>query len=310
MKSIGITLGDPAGVGPEILVKSLSFLAKQKCFFLLFGDENLLKREAKHYNVSLPSNLKIINLSELKVQPGKPTPESQLATLRYLEEAIRYALSGELKALVTLPINKEVFKLAGLPFRGHTEYLAHTLGAKAPAMSFYGRRLRVTLITTHLPLRDVFSKLEVSKIVEIARLAYDFTKRLNPRKRELKIALSALNPHAGEGGLLGDEEERLLKPAIKLAQDQGIPLYGPYPADSLFYFASQGYFDHVLSLYHDQGLIPFKLFHFRDGVNVTLGLPIVRTSPVHGTAYDIAGQGKAFPDSFISAVKLALRLSK
>lgn len=310
MIKLGITLGDPAGVSPEILVKSFSELAKVKARFILFGDELLIKEEARRYKKALPPNLSIINLSSLKVSPGYPTYESHMAMTRYLKEAISAINRGEIRGLITLPINKEGLKVAGLPYRGHTEWLAKELDASTYAMAFYGKRLRLALITTHIPLRKVPHEITKNRVVEVARLVFDFLRRLDSKKRDYKIALCGLNPHAGESGLLGDEEEKILKPAIFEARESGIPLYGPFPADSLFYWTLQGRFDFVVALYHDQGLIPFKMLHFRDGVNLTLGLPIVRTSPVHGTAYDIAGKGKADPVSFIEAVKLATRLAK
>lgn len=309
MKKIGITLGDPSGVGPEILVKSLPLLSKFKAKFLLFGDERLLLTEAKKRHISLPENLQISSLSELKVTPGVPTEESHLASIRYLERAIDFARKGELQALVTLPINKEAFSVAGLPFRGHTEFLAKALSASDYAMAFYGKRMSLSLVTTHIPFAKVREVLTQERILKIAGLSFDFLKKIRPKAPNYRIALCALNPHAGEGGLLGDEEERILKPAVEEAKRRGIPLYGPFPSDSLFYWVLRKRYDFVIALYHDQGLIPFKMLHFRDGVNITLGLPIVRTSPVHGTAYDIAGKDLADPSSFISAVRLALRLA-
>jgi len=310
MLKLGITLGDPAGVGPELLVKSLPILSQTRAHFLIFGDENLIEELSQAYQIPLPQNLTLLNLSKIKPTPGKPTPESHLASIRYLEGALEALKSGEIKGVITLPINKEAFEVAGLPFRGHTEFLAKNLKAKKYAMSFYGKKLKVSLVTTHLPLKEVPSAIKEERILEIASLSYDFLQKLKGGKREIKMALCALNPHAGEGGLLGSEEKEVLQGALVKAQGLGIPLYGPFPADSLFYFALQGHFDYVLALYHDQGLIPFKMLHFKDGVNVTLGLPVVRTSPVHGVAYDLAGKGLAHTGSFVSAVKLALKLAK
>ncbi len=309
MPSLGITLGDPAGVGPEILVKSFPHLSKIKAKFFLFGDKNYLVKLSKKFKIKIPQNIEVISLSELEITPGKPSRETHLASIKYLEEAIAWVKSGKISGLITLPINKEAFEVFGLPYRGHTELLASEFSVPSYAMSFYGKKLKISLVTTHIPLNKVAESLKPERIKEVARLSFDFVKRLK-RKGEIKIALCGLNPHAGEGGLLGEEEEKVIKPAVLMAKEEGIPLFGPYPADSLFYWALQGRFDFVIALYHDQGLIPFKMLHFRDGVNLTLGLPIVRTSPVHGTAYDIAGKGIADPGSFLSAVKLTFNLSK
>jgi len=310
MTEIGITLGDPAGVGPEILIKSLPHLSKSKAQFLIFGDKAFLDKLSKEYQVSFPQNVEIIDLSNVKVIPGKPSPESHLASIRYLDAAFSFLKSSKIKGLVTLPINKEAFEVAGLPFRGHTEYLAKSFSVKNYGMSFYGKKLKVTLVTTHIPLKEVPKAISRERVLEVAALTYEFIKKYEKIKGEVKIALAGLNPHAGEGGLLGSEEKDVLEPVCMEAKREGIPLYGPYPSDSLFYWALKGRFHWIIALYHDQGLIPFKLLHFRDGVNLTLGLPFPRTSPVHGTAYDIAGKGLADPRSFISAVKLALKIAK
>lgn len=309
MPSFGITLGDPAGVGPEILVKSFSYLSQIKSKFIIFGDKGFLERLAREFKTKVPQNIEILSLSEIEVSPGKPSRETHLASIKYLEEAIAWAKKGEILGLITLPINKEAFEVSGLPYRGHTEMLASKFSVSSYAMCFYGKRLKISLVTTHIPLNKVVENLMPERIKEVARLSYEFVKKLK-KKGEIKLALCGLNPHAGEGGLLGEEDEKVIKPAVLMAQKEGIPLFGPYPADSLFYWALKGKFDFVIALYHDQGLIPFKMLHFRDGVNLTLGLPIVRTSPVHGTAYDIAGMGIADPGSFLSAVRLTLNLSK
>ncbi len=310
MLRLGITLGDPAGVGPEILVKSFPFLQRLKAEFLIFGDTALIQDLTKVYQSPLPSNVNILNLSSVKVTPGRPTSESHLVVVKYLERALDFALEGKIKGLVTLPINKEAFKVWGLPFRGHTEFLAERLGARNYAMSFYGKRLKLSLVTTHLPLREVPHTIRAERILEVARLSYSLLRKIQSKGKDIRMALCGLNPHAGEGGLLGGEEKEILEPVVTQARIEGIPLSGPYPADSLFYWAIQGRFDYVIAIYHDQGLIPFKMLHFKDGVNLTLGLPIVRTSPVHGTAYDIAGKGVAEIGSFLSAVKLAFQLAK
>ncbi|MFN4196735.1 MAG: 4-hydroxythreonine-4-phosphate dehydrogenase PdxA [Caldimicrobium sp.] len=307
MIKLGITLGDPVGVGPEILIKSFPFLGVSKAKFIIFGDEALLLNLAKVFQIKIPSNVEIINLSSLKIIPGKPTKSSYVATIKYLQTAIDFLKKGEIIGVVTLPISKEAFSVLNLPFRGHTEFLAESFQVNDYAMTFYGKKIKVALATTHIPFKEVPFKIDPEKIERIAGLVCEFLRKTS-KKKDPKIALSALNPHAGENGLLGNEEIFLLKPLVEKLQAKNVPIYGPIPADSLFYKALNREYDFVIALYHDQGLIPFKMLHFRDGVNLTLGLPFVRTSPVHGTAYDIAGKGIADPLSFISALKLALKL--
>jgi 4-hydroxythreonine-4-phosphate dehydrogenase len=229
--------------------------------------------------------------------------------VRYLKEGVRLCLEERLHALVTGPISKTALRLAGEPYPGHTEMLADMTGAKEVAMAFYGKKLKIVLVTIHVSLKEVPKLLSVEKILQVTKLAYLFLKQDLGIERP-KMALAALNPHAGEGGLFGEEERQILEPAIEQALREGLPLEGPYPADSLFFRAVSGEFDLVVSLYHDQGLIPFKLLHFHDGVNLTLGLPIIRTSVDHGTAYDIAGKGVARPDSLLAAISLAQQMAR
>ncbi len=305
---IAITLGDPAGVGPEVLLKALPHFKKYLKKFLIIGDKKVLETRAKLFSLKLPQKLEILSVSDLDIKPSQPTLEGYQAMLSYLETAISLAKEGKVKAIVTLPITKEGLAKIGSKYRGHTELLADAFGVKDYVMCFYGRRLIVSLLTTHLPLKEVPYALSEEKVIAVAKLSYEFLQKIKPKKKTLNLAICGVNPHAGEAGLLGEEEIRILIPAIKRANDLGIPLTGPYPADSLFYHAVKGRFDLVVAVYHDQGLSPFKLIHFKDGVNVTLGLPILRTSPCHGTAYDIAPLGIASPESLISALKLSLKL--
>lgn len=304
---IGITLGCPAGIGPEIVLKALTHAFPEDLEPVILGDKKLLSEVAER--LSLPEPAKAISLSALSYCPGKPTRETASAMVCYIKEGARLCLKGELHALVTCPISKAALKMAGEPYPGHTEMLAALTGASQVAMAFYGKRLSIVLATIHVALKEVPSLLTVERILEVSSLAYDFLKR-DLGLAEPRLALAALNPHASEGGLFGNEEEKILVPAVKEAQRRGVPLTGPYPADSLFYRAVKGEFDLVVSLYHDQGLIPFKLLHFEDGVNVTLGLPIIRTSVDHGTAYDIAGKGIASEKSLLAAIELAYRMAK
>jgi 4-hydroxythreonine-4-phosphate dehydrogenase len=222
----------------------------------------------------------------------------------YIEWACQACLDGEVAGMVTAPINKQALKSAGAEFPGHTELLAERCQVDDVVMMLAGEKLKVCLVTTHCALRQVSSSLSVEKILATIRIANDSLKKqfALPQPR---LAVLALNPHAGEGGMFGDEEERHVFPAIAKAKAEGIDARGPFSADSLFHFAVRGDYDAVICMYHDQGLIPLKLLHFDDAVNVTLGLPVVRTSVDHGTAYDLAGTGKASPASLIAALKTA-----
>jgi 4-hydroxythreonine-4-phosphate dehydrogenase len=222
-------------------------------------------------------------------------------------EAAERCLAGELAAMVTAPLSKGLLRDAGLAFPGQTELLADVTRTKRFAMMLAGGPLRVALATIHCPLREVADRLDARRIREVIELSHELCRRLGIRKP--RIGVAGLNPHAGEGGLLGDEERRIIAPAVRRAVAKGICATGPVPADTLFHKAYQGGFDAVVAMYHDQGLAPLKMIAFDSGVNLTLGLPIIRTSPDHGTAYDIAGRNLARPDSFIAAANLAARLA-
>ncbi len=304
---IAITLGDPAGVGPEILLKALPYFQRVRQKILIIGDEQLLTERAKLFGLPEPEGFPILSLSSCKIKPAEPTVEGYQAMYEYLLKALDLAKAGKIKGLVTLPICKEGLAKIGSHFRGHTELLASAFGVRDYAMAFYGQRLKVALLTTHLPLKEVPKEITVERVISVAKLAFDFLQKIK-KKGPFRIALCGLNPHAGEGGVLGKEDQEILAQAVEKLKKE-IPIEGPFPADSLFYHALQGKYDLVIANYHDQGLIPFKMLHFRDGVNLTLGLPIVRTSPCHGTAYDIAPLGVASPQSLIKAIKLALKLT-
>jgi len=239
---------------------------------------------------------------EPEFEVGRSSLEGGRAQAAYLRRAVEFAKKGAVRALVTLPINKESVRRAGFNFPGHTEFLAHSFGVKNFAMMLANEQLKVALATTHLPLSAVPSSITKEAILEKLKLLA----RYFPNQ---KVAVCGLNPHAGEGGLFGTEESEVIGPAVEEARRLGIPAYGPFPADTLFPKVLKGEFGPVLAMYHDQGLIPVKLLGFGRTVNVTLGLPVVRTSVDHGTAYDIAGKGVADPGSFKHAVKLALSLS-
>ena len=281
---IAITTGDPAGIGPEIAAKAaLDSRVRAACEPLVYG-------------------------AEQKFEPGKLTAAAGQAAYETILRAVRDAKSGGVQAIATAPINKEALALAGLPWRGHTDMLAALTNTRDVAMMFYSEKLCVVLATIHIPISKVPAALTVESVRTVIRL----TAAAMPRFGVLapRIALAGLNPHAGEHGVIGQEEEQVLVPAVKQSQEAGIDITGPWPGDTVFMRAIRGDFDVVVACYHDQGLIPVKLIAFGEAVNVTLGLPIIRTSVDHGTAFDIAGQGKANAESMIQAVLLAARLAR
>ncbi len=281
-KRIGITLGDPAGIGPEIAKAALASGKLPEADYRVIGDT------AAH---SL----------------GKPTPASARAALFALEEAVRLACSHKIDAVVTGPIHKANMYEIGFEFPGQTEFFAARCEVQDFAMLLTGNRLTVSLVTTHVPLSDVSKILRASEIVRVGRLLQKFLYR---RGRPQRIAVAGLNPHAGESGKLGREEIEIIQPAIEELNREGESFSGPFSPDTIFHRAVEGEFEAVLCMYHDQGLIPLKLHAFHEGVNVTLGLPFPRTSPDHGTAFAIAGQGIARPESMIAAIRLAVELAE
>ena len=311
---IGISLGDPAGIGPEVVARALA--ARPAIDALVYGDLGVLARAAAQAGVAAPQRHRVLSVTAFtpeEVIAGRPGLASARAQLDYLTAATDAALAGDIAALVTAPISKEWIARAGFTHPGHTEYLAERAGGGEFAMMLAGPRLRVVLATTHLALREVATVLRPDDISTAVFLAARALSRQFGIDRP-RIAVAAFNPHAGEAGRFGDEEARLVTPAIDAARarlaDAGIAaeVTGPCVPDAVFRQAALGQFDAVVALYHDQGLIPVKLLHFDDAVNITLGLPFIRTSPDHGTAYDIAGTGRARPDSFLAALDLADRL--
>jgi len=282
---IAITVGDPAGIGPEIAQRAAA-------------DPRVL--DVCEPIVYAPP-------PDLTFSPGVLSAEAGRAAYDMILRATGDARRGEVEAMATAPINKEALRLAGLPWNGHTDLLAHLTGAQSVAMMFYSDALRVVLATVHLALADVPKALTADSMAATIRLSAAELPRFGfPRPR---IAVAGLNPHAGEHGLFGCEEDTAIRPAIESCRADGIDVSGPFPADTLFVRARRGEFDLVVACYHDQGLIPVKLLAFGQAVNVTLGLPIIRTSVDHGTAFDIAGRGVADPESMIAAVLLAARLA-
>ena len=324
---IGITMGDPTGIGPEIIVKALSKKPLfQICRPVIFGDQGVLwktiHRLGTHATVEIfkeapkegysPRKIFLLPLSHLtapSLRFGKPDRACGQAMVRYIEEAARWVRNGKLDAMTTCPINKQAIHDAGYSFLGHTELLAHLAKASLVAMMFVGSKWKVVLVTTHLPLHKVAQWITKERVLSIIRLTGEGLKKYFgiPRPR---VAVLGLNPHAGEKGLLGKEEGKEIIPAIEKARSQGIKVEGPFPADSFFNLSGSSSFDAVVAMYHDQGLIPIKMFDFQRSVNFTLGLPFIRTSVGHGTAYDIAGKGLADPNNLTNAILLASNLSK
>ena len=324
---IGITMGDPAGIGPEIIVKAhMDEYLYETCRLIVIGDATIITQVINTLNlknrvslnvisepahsISLYGTINLINLSSLnKYTPGSPTIDGGKAMVSYIRYAVDMAIEKKLDAIVTCPINKYLMHKAGFEYNGHTPFISYLTKTKDYVMMLAGENLKVSLVTIHCALRDVpdmITKELVYKTIYITAkaLMIDFD------IKSPKIAVAALNPHAGEDGLFGDEEQIILEAINKAKEKIKVDIYGPFPPDTIFYKASNGEFDVVISMYHDQGLIPLKLLHFSDAVNITLGLPIIRTSVDHGTAYDIAGTGKADPSSLKSAIKMAVKLSK
>ncbi len=311
--TIALSLGDPYGIGPEVVAAALAEpRVRRACHPVLFGDAGVLARAAKVARVRLPATevVGVTDLTRRRFRFGQPGPEAGRAAVAYLEAAVRALRAGEAHGLCTAPIHKKRVSAAGFRFPGHTEYLQRRFAAQRVVMMLVAPGLRVALATVHVPLMRVARELRrldlltTLTVVEQA-LRADFG-LWRPR-----LAVTGLNPHAGEEGLLGREEAALIAPAIRAMRRRGSRVEGPFPADSLFGRQLQtGAFDAIVAMYHDQGLGPLKAVAFDRGVNVTLGLPLPRTSPDHGTADDIAGQGVADPRSMIEAVLLAAALAR
>ena len=322
---LGLTMGDPAGVGPEVVARALAEdRVRDMCRPLILGDVRAMRAAVDRLGLDLPLTalepgqmppaqsraaciLPISDLAENERRPGRPTVNGGRAAAEYVEAGADMALSGAIHGLVTAPISKEALRRAGYAFTGHTSLLAHKAGRVKVVMMMAGARLNVALVTIHQALRDVPGLLTVEGILTTAEITHRSMETYWGFKPRLAVA--GLNPHAGEGGLFGREEADVIEPAVAQARERGLNISGPYPPDTLFFRAAGGEFDAVLCMYHDQGLIPFKLLHFKDGVNVTLGLPFIRTSVDHGTAYDIAGHGVADHASMSAALDLAARMA-
>jgi len=306
MSLLAITMGDPSGIGPEIVVNATRALDREMASRLVvFGDAGALDAAG-----GLPDGIDLRPVTALAPDDraaGKPSAEGARAQVAYLEAAVAAAAAGEVAGIATAPINKTQVTSVGFSFPGHTEYLADAFGVDAVAMMFAGPRLKVVLATVHLALEAVPSALSRDGIARIARLANESLRRDFAVARP-RVGVVGLNPHAGEGGLFGSEERNAIAPAVELLRGSGVRADGPLVPDAAFRDAVEGKHDVLVAMYHDQGLIPVKLVDFEEAVNVTLGLPIVRTSPDHGVAYDIAGRGIARATSMRCAVGMALSM--
>jgi len=329
---LAVTMGDPVGIGPEVIVKALSVSdVRARTDIAVYGDEGVLARASEETGIEIPI-VKVASCAEarrrkdvLSVLPisaldperfawANPSPESDRAQLQYIERAVEDVLAGRADALVTAPISKASIARAGAPWPGHTEMLASLCAGggpvpRPPVMMLVGERLRTVPLTVHVALRDVPARIDRSLLHHVLRVVSRSLTGFFGLERP-RIAVAGLNPHAGEGGLFGDEEEQLIAPAIEEARHEGLDVSGPYPADTVFARAADGAFDVVVAMYHDQALIPIKVLEFDRAVNVTLGLPIIRTSVDHGTAYDIAGRGVASARSMIAALALARDMAR
>jgi len=318
-------MGDPAGIGPEIIAKVIdSSEIVAVCRPVVIGDAGVMRKavdelrlavavqsissltDADHVKGGLyVLDLKNVDLSKHKW--GRPNVSSGKSSVEYVKKAVDLALKDEASAVVTAPINKEMINAAGYQYAGHTELLADLTGSKEFGMMFVGGGLRVILATIHVALKDVARQINTRSILKTLRLAHHAMRYCGIDKP--RIGVAALNPHASEGGLFGNEEWEKILPAVIKARDEGIDASDPLPADTLFYKARNNHYDIVVAMYHDQGLAPLKMLAFGNAVNVTVGLPIIRTSVDHGTAYDIAGKGCADPTSLLEAVKLAVKMA-
>jgi 4-phospho-D-threonate 3-dehydrogenase / 4-phospho-D-erythronate 3-dehydrogenase len=310
---IAITMGDPAGIGPEIAVKALfSDEVAALCDPLVVGDREVMEVAAETLERTLTSvqHEQILDLGAMTRHDhvwGVATAAGGAAGAAYVERAVELALAGDVAAIVTGPLNKEALNLAGVPFPGHTELLASLTGTTDYAMMLVGPDLHVAHVSTHVSLREAIERVQRPRIETVIALA-DAALR-SEGVAAPRIAVAGLNPHAGEGGLFGREEIEQIEPAVRSMQARGLDVSGPHPPDTVYLFAARGRYDVVIAMYHDQGHIPAKLAGFDASVNVTIGLPIVRASVDHGTAYDIAGTGRAHEASLVEALRYAGRAS-
>lgn len=320
--TVGITQGDGNGIGYEVIIKALADARILEGFTpIVYGSSkifgfykktihNLEPMDTYVINSAKDAKLKKINIlnclpDNVYVEPGQPSVESAKCAITSLERAVEDLRNGEIDVLITGPINKREMVNAGFQFTGHTEYLKEAFGVKDVTMFMISAQLKIGVVTGHIPLKEVPTSITTEKILTKLRLMNDSLKR-DFGVTKPKIAVLGLNPHCGDDGLLGDEEQTIIAPAVKAANEEGIMAFGPYSPDGFFGLANYSKFDATLAMYHDQGLAPFKALDFDDGVNYTAGLPVVRTSPDHGTAYSMAGRDEADPMSMMSAIYAAI----
>lgn len=323
---IAVTMGDPAGIGPEIIIKSLIEGELNGAPVVVIGCVKTLHRILA-LNITPRAELRVIEtpsqacfvagtiniIDEPLTDPDALKPgivQSQAGDLAYrcIKRATAFALAGEVKAIATAPLNKEALHLGGHNFPGHTEMLAQLTGTKDYAMVLYTEQLKVIHISTHISMRQFLDTLNPARVQTVIRVADNFLRRVG--YSQPRIAVAGVNPHAGENGLFGDEEIRIVGPAVETMQAQGINVTGPCPPDTVFMQCHEGLYDMVVAMYHDQGHIPLKLLGFYDGVNITAGLPFIRTSADHGTAFDIAWTGKAKSESMATSIALAMQIAQ
>lgn len=317
---IAITMGDSSGVGPEIVLHSFK-KGELPENVVVVGDMAVLElcnrmlkyeaplREIKEISAAQPGQLNVYDLGILQsdeVRPGQISQKSGSAALHYVEAATRLALEGKVSAIVTMPMNKEASRLSAPDFTGHTEFIADLCGRKRSTLMLASPKAIVTHVTTHVSLRKAIDLIRPARVLDTIRITSEILPKLRDSAR---IAVAGLNPHAGENGSFGHEDIDEIAPAIQQAQKEGIDVRGPFPPDTIFLDLLKGRYDAIVCMYHDQGHIPMKILDFEGATNVTLGLPIIRTSVDHGTAFDIAYKGMAFTSSLRDAVKMALRLS-
>lgn len=302
---IAVTLGDPAGIGPEIVYRAVnSSEVKRVCSPVVFGDENVF---ARYFGKDFRKTDFIASSNISGFKTGEPSKKSGMIALKAVEEAVRYCIRKETTALVTAPVSKESLKLAGVSYPGHTELLAALTKSKKIAMMMACGKIQSVMVTRHIPLGQVSKNIKTADIVETVKLGFDFLKKAG--RKNIKVAVCGLNPHAGDNSILGGEEKKYIYPACKKLQNAGIKVYGPLPADSAWLKTKNGEFDLICGMYHDQIMIALKCIAPEKIVNVTAGLPFVRTSPGHGTAFDIAGKNTADASAMTEAIIYAARHS-
>jgi len=316
-------MGDPSGIGPEVIVKGLN-TPPDACRTVVIGDAAWLQQNASLWAPQLsirpikdlnearhePGVLEVLDLHNVpeNLHIGRASSEGGKAAVEYIRKAVDLAMKQKVHAITTAPINKEAIHLAGFKYPGHTEMLADFTGTPEVALMLAGGSLRVVLATTHVPLSEVRTLLTHDRILKTIRLTHQWLTQVGIEHPN--IAVTGLNPHSGDGGIFGDEETQTIRPAIEAAQKENIAVSGPFSADALFGRIHEASYEAVITMYHDQGMIPIKMASMDRAVNITLGLPIIRTSVDHGTAFDIAGQGVAKPDSLLEALKIAATLAQ